>query len=844
MTIKIRKALLLACITGIFQLTLMAKVPGTLPKPDGTAPASDKPVKVYILAGQSNMVGFGTLEKSRPYYPSIYLSADPSIIPGKMPVGNSALLRHGIFQGKDKNAPKGATVAIHSGAYSADVDYSQQKATKFATVALGTVSEQLPKADGPHTLVATAYVEVPLSGAFEVYPGFEDSSYAIVKINNQEVYRKEPGKEVSLSKVMLERGARYPMTITYLKGGSAAFFMKNVNLKGKGDLKTLTKEGKFSWFVNDQGEWTTRSDVTYWEVRVSREKSKEGFGKGGPLNPRSNGKFLGPEVPFGYVMGTYHDEPVLLIESSMGNRALSFDFRPPSSGRIDPTAEVNKYEGLEYRLLVEGTHAALKNIDKIVPNYKGQGYEIAGFAWFQGHKDAGKSKEEYEDHLANLIRDLRKEFKAPNMKAVVATVSFDGKRINDKYQAIHAAQMAVGDPKQHPEFKGNVASVDTIPFWREQGVSPTGTGYHYNHNAELYALTGDALGRAMVKLQGGDVEEISMPEAPKQHPDVEKIYSHAVTSGKAGPDANPTPEQYESMAEAMRPIILGEMIPGWVSASFNDPKFRVKGMTFKTIMGEKAPARVPESIYSQMDMINDYYQSVGISDYGWKPFVEGMKTSNWSYFSFDPPEKQPAEKSDRARKITFPSGMETWSAADFNAEAAGWKVGKAPFGQCDGKLIPRIRPKWACTSPLCGCYEKPNTLWEKEVLLMKQTFELPPVKDGHIYRIILGGAGCDRSGESYSIYINGKLFKSAKGGYYRNGGIRGSYVYDDFLKELKSGKVTISIMNYLRYTHFRNKTEWWNQHTEQGEPVPPNGQVSLWIEEAKIPEVVTSAAQK
>lgn len=72
-----------------------------------------------------------------------------------------------------------------------------------------------------------------------------------------------------------------------------------------------------------------RNDVTYWETRIPKEEG----GRGGPLTTTSNGKFIGPEVPFGYVMGGYHEEPVLLIESSMGNRALSFDFRPPSSGR-------------------------------------------------------------------------------------------------------------------------------------------------------------------------------------------------------------------------------------------------------------------------------------------------------------------------------------------------------------------------------------------------------------------------------------------------------------------------------------------------------------------------------
>ena len=308
-----------------------------------------------------------------------------------------------------------------------------------------------------------------------------------------------------ITPVALEQGERYPMTITYLKGGSAALWLKHIDLKGKGDLATLNQEGKYSWFADEEGKWTVRNDVTYWETRVSKEEG----GSGGPLTTTSNGKFIGPEVPFGYVMGTYHDEPVLLIESSMGNRALSFDFRPPSSGKTEEEKD-NKYCGFEYNAMIEGVHKTLKNIDKVVPDYKGQGYEISGFVWFQGHKDKGVPKKEYERHLVNLIKDVRKEFKTPKMPAVVATVGFSGMEMDPGHFMTWEAQMAVGDPKQHPEFAGNVASVDTRPFWRSRGESPTNTGYHYNHNAETYVLTGDALGRAMVELHGAKAEKLSV----------------------------------------------------------------------------------------------------------------------------------------------------------------------------------------------------------------------------------------------------------------------------------------------------------------------------------------------
>ncbi|MBT3201664.1 MAG: hypothetical protein HN350_17320, partial [Phycisphaerales bacterium] len=320
--------MLMLCVTLVCAPGMAADVPAVLPRPDKTAP-SDGKVKVYILAGQSNMVGFGYLQGSRPVYPSIYLSADPNIKVGRMPVGPSALLRHGIYQSADADAPKGAKVAIYPGPYKAGTDYIAMKPIKETTVALGTVAAKLPSVNKPHTIVAKAFIDVPMSGTHEIHAGFEDSTHAVVSLAGKEVYRKEVGKDAVITLVQLEQGKRYPVTITYMKGGSAAFWLKHIDLKGKGDLTTLIGEGKYPWFADKDGKWTVRNDVTYWETRISKVKG----GSGGPLSTTSNGRYIGAEVAFGYVMGQYHEEPVLLIESSMGNRALNHDFRPPSSGK-------------------------------------------------------------------------------------------------------------------------------------------------------------------------------------------------------------------------------------------------------------------------------------------------------------------------------------------------------------------------------------------------------------------------------------------------------------------------------------------------------------------------------
>ena len=809
-----------------------AKVPAVLPRPD-TAPPSDGKVKVYILAGQSNMVGFGYLEGSRPVYPSIFLSADPNIRVGRMPVGPSALLRHGVYQAAGKDSPAGARVAIYQGAHNAATDYGAVKPVMETTVSLGTVDARLPSIEGPHTLVATAFIDVPMSGTHEIHAGFGESTHAVVSLEGREVYRREVGKDAVITPVALEEGRRYEVAITYLKGGSAAFWLKHIDLKGQGDLATFNQEGKYTWFADDEGKWTVRNDVTYWETRISKEEG----GSGGPLTTTSNGKFMGPEVPFGYVMGTYHDEPVLLIESSMGNRALSFDFRPPSSGKTGEE-KANEYCGLEYDLMVKGVRSALQNIDRIVPGYKGQGFDIAGFVWFQGHKDKNVPKAVYEKHLANLIKDLRREFKTPEMPAVVATVGFGGKEMDPGHLMTWEAQMAVGDAEQYPEFAGNVTSVDTRGFWRSRGESPTNTGYHYNHNAETYILTGDALGRAMVELQGGKAEKLTVEERRKRHPSVETIFSDAVTGNfnKRGPHHGP--DYYRAMGRALEPIIMEEMVPGFLEAAFA-PNSRG---SLKGIVSGRKPARMPVDIRSDLDVLMEYYDIAGIREYEWKPFGPEMRSADWSYYSFDPPEKQDLEKSDRFREITFPEGMEEWFVPGFNPVKLGWKVGQAPFGRM-GEKLDRRRP--SCNGTHCGCSEIPATLWEKEVLLMRQTFEIPKVREGHTYRLILGGAGCDRSGEGFAIYVNGRLLTTVAGGFFRYSGIRGAYLYDDILSEFKGGKVTVAVINFLRYTHFRNKTTYFGPHPDYySKPVPPNGHVSMWMEEAKLSPATLHAAGK
>jgi len=166
--------------------------------------------------------------------------------------------------------------------------------------------------------------------------------------------------------------------------------------------------------------------------------------------------------------------------------------------QIDRWLDLKTYlqSGQEYLELVNAVNDSLAQLPRFLPGDQKQGYEIAGMVWFQGISDSQSPahKAAYEKNLVNLIRDLRRDIKAPKMPVVVAAVAFDDGKIHD-------AQMAVGDPAKHPEFAGNVKSVDTKPFLRAPNQSPGGYATVYNSNAESFLEIGEAMGKAMLELQ-------------------------------------------------------------------------------------------------------------------------------------------------------------------------------------------------------------------------------------------------------------------------------------------------------------------------------------------------------
>ena len=307
------------------------------------------------------------------------------------------------------------------------------------------------------------------------------------------------------------------------------------NMEGQGSLRNLEylvynekTAPDYEHLKDKDGRWVQRQDVWVWTTNGERAGNlKPGFGV-------SESK-VGPELAFGWVVGEAMDNQVLLIKTCWGGKSVRRDFLSPRSAmpaddllqkelerrrQKEPNAtldDVKATYGLYYRKSIEHVKDVLGRLKELFPGYKEDtGYELAGLVWFQGWNDMvdgdqrGQKYVHYTERLANFVRDVRQEFKTPNLPVVIGELGAGGPEKRGDFQA---AQKAVAEI---PEFKGTVVFVETAQFWDpdvEKMVNenvwkgPDWTrfynvgsdrGYHYLGSGRIYYQMGKAFGEAMM----------------------------------------------------------------------------------------------------------------------------------------------------------------------------------------------------------------------------------------------------------------------------------------------------------------------------------------------------------
>jgi hypothetical protein len=227
---------------------------------------------------------------------------------------------------------------------------------------------------------------------------------------------------------------------------------------------------------------------------------------------------FGPEYPFGISFERLIDGPVLIIKCAVGGTSLKQNWRPPSLATDDEPMGPLLKESLAH------IRGVLENPGNYHPDYDPkEGHEIAGMVWFQGWNDAGN--EEYGEQLVHFIKDLRKEWNAPNMPVICGLLGHASWERNTFDGDVNSGMLYAA---KHPDLKGTVDIVNTVKYYpielgllksvgaaygkeseeykQAESIIKRATskdGTHYHGAAKFAYLTGDAMARKLANLLNG-----------------------------------------------------------------------------------------------------------------------------------------------------------------------------------------------------------------------------------------------------------------------------------------------------------------------------------------------------
>lgn len=356
------------------------------------------------------------------------------------------------------------------------------------------------------------------------------SEYNAIEVN-ENLPRPSDNMKVDMTK---------PVKVFVLMGQSNMIGYGAITGNGEGYLDhTVQEKKRFTHLMDDNGNWTERKNVRNLFI-MNSIKTNDWLKVG-------NTKSIGVETQFGSILGELYDGPILLLKSCIGNRSLGWDLLPPTVEErsqygdqwyaayrdrrrswdigTELVAHGSWYAGKQYDIDVNNIKHVLSNIKNYYPG--AQSYEIAGFVFWQGHKDAlnnGHSAQ-YEANLEQFIISLRKDFKAPKAKFLCATVAHAGHNMKGNTLKVANAQLAIND---NEKFKGNAKTVDVRSSWRNSG--PSNAGPHYNCHSETYMEVGDALGWGMVDLLMTHQQPLNLVIPGNEQWDIQPVMGDAPSS--------------------------------------------------------------------------------------------------------------------------------------------------------------------------------------------------------------------------------------------------------------------------------------------------------------------------
>ena len=158
----------------------------------------------------------------------------------------------------------------------------------------------------------------------------------------------------------------------------------------------------------------------------------------------------------------------------------------------------------------------LDNLEDNHPDYNADaGYEIAGFVWFQGFNDqfSPSFRDNYKANMVSFIKDVRKEYKVPNMPFVIGVL---GTGVTAEKVAGNAVSVGQREAARTLGFTEKVAAVESYTVYshfaneifkkgwpkhfHEWDTVGSDRPYHYLGSGAFFVRLGSAFADSMTGL--------------------------------------------------------------------------------------------------------------------------------------------------------------------------------------------------------------------------------------------------------------------------------------------------------------------------------------------------------
>lgn len=255
------------------------------------------------------------------------------------------------------------------------------------------------------------------------------------------------------------------------------------------DVMENDTDGLWSMLESD-GSWTVVDNAYLYFVNGQGTLIRDNVTIAQGANPER----IGPELMFAHQMAAYYDDPVLIIKAAWGGLSLAADFRPPSAGGTTGayyTEMIGMVENVTQNIATEFPMIGSSAFE-IAGFAWFQGWNDGGSDDFLNEYESNLH------HLVNDVRSDLGSPNLPFVIASSGQGGYEDHWgwTENIQEIISVAQENIGCDDLL--YGGSVGFVNTKPFYMAVSESPDDAGYHYHNNALSFLNIGKSIGDEMI----------------------------------------------------------------------------------------------------------------------------------------------------------------------------------------------------------------------------------------------------------------------------------------------------------------------------------------------------------